>query len=82
MNLIHQKTLKKSVSFEGIGLHSGKKSKVNIRPALPNHGVAFKRVDLSKDNLITAHYTNVHETFLCTKLKNTSNVKVSSSTTK
>ena len=77
MNLIHQKTLKKSLSFEGIGLHSGKKSKVNIRPALPNHGVVFKRVDLSKDNLITAHYTNVHETFLCTKLKNSSNVKVS-----
>ena len=36
----------KSISFEGIGLHSGKNSKVTIIPGKTDQGIIFKRIDL------------------------------------
>jgi len=38
-----QKTLKKPISFEGIGLHSGKATSIVINPAPANHGIIFKK---------------------------------------
>ena len=48
MSILNQKTLKKEVKFEGVGLHTGKEVIVKILPAKPNTGIVFKRVDLKK----------------------------------
>ena len=72
-----QKTLSKKVSFEGIGLHSGKSVKIDILPAEVNKGIVFKRVDLIKNNLIKANYKNVTSAKLCTTLDNGLGAKVS-----
>ena len=77
MNEIFQKTLAKSFSFKGLGLHSGKTSSVKVLPAAANSGINFVRVDLKKDNLIAANFRNVSSTQLCTVLKNKSNAHVS-----
>ena len=42
----------KSISFEGIGLHSGKNSKVTIIPGKIDQGIIFKRIDLKSKNLV------------------------------
>jgi len=73
----YQKTLSKSTTFKGIGLHSGKNSTVKITPAKENNGLIFKRVDLKKNNLISANFRNVSSTKLCTTLENEYGVKVS-----
>ena len=77
MNEIYQKTLSTEVSFSGIGLHSGKNSIVNIIPAKENEGIVFKRVDLSKNNLVKANFNYVSSAKLCTTLENNHGVKVS-----
>ena len=74
---IYQKTISKPISFEGIGLHSGKNSKVTIIPGEVNQGIVFKRTDLQSKNIITANYKNVSSAKLCTTLENNDGVKVS-----
>ena len=46
MSLLSQKTLKKTATFSGVGLHSGKKVEMTIKPSSPNSGITFKRTDL------------------------------------
>ena len=77
MSEIYQKTLSKKVSFQGIGLHSGLNSTVNLIPAKEDEGIIFKRVDLNKNNLIKANFKNVSSAKLCTTLENNFGVKVS-----
>ena len=72
-----QKTLNQEVNFEGIGLHSGVKSKLNLKPANANEGIIFKRVDLDKNNEIHANFKNVSSAKLCTKIQNTQGASVS-----
>ena len=67
--------LKSKVS-KGIGLHSGKTSKVKSYQ-LKKTGIVFKRTDLKKNNLIKANYKNVSSARLCTTLENNYGVKVS-----
>ena len=74
---IYQKTLSNKVSFEGIGLHSGKSSKINLLPAKENSGIVFKRIDLKNKNLIKANFANVSSAKLCTTLENEYGAKVS-----
>ena len=74
---IFQKTLQDKVSFSGIGLHSGKISKINILPAKEDEGIVFKRVDLNKNNLVKANFANVSSAVLCTTLENKHGIKVS-----
>ena len=74
---LYQKTLSKNVKFDGIGLHSGKTSSVNIFPAKEDEGIVFKRVDLNKNNEIKANFKNVTSARLCTTLENNHGVKVS-----
>mgnify|MGYP001401081574 FL=1 len=74
---IYQKTLSKCVSFEGIGLHSGKSAVIKLLPAGENNGIVFKRIDLKKNNLIKANFVNVSSAKLCTTLENNKGVKVS-----
>lgn len=77
MQDLYQKTLCNKVSFEGIGLHSGKKSKIKLFPANEDHGIVFKRVDIEKNNIVKAIYKNVSSAKLCTTLENENGVKVS-----
>ena len=74
---IYQKTLSNNISFNGIGLHSGKSSTINLLPAKEDHGIIFKRVDLNNNNLIKATYANVSSARLCTTLENNQGIKVS-----
>ena len=49
-----QKTIKEIVTFNGIGLHSGQKSRITIYPGKNDQGIIFKRTDLKENNLIKA----------------------------
>ena len=77
MQEIYQKTLLNRLNFKGIGLHSGKKSNLLVKPAKEDVGIIFKRVDLEKDNLVVANYKNVTSAKLCTTLENEFGVRVS-----
>ena len=77
MSLLNQKTVKKKVSFTGIGLHSGKQVKICVKPSEPNTGIVFKRVDLKENNLIYPNFMNVSNTSLNTTISNNHGVKVS-----
>ena len=74
---IYQKTIEHKITFNGVGLHSGKNSNVKLIPAHDNQGIVFKRVDLKNNNLIEAKFNNVSSATLCTSLKNNHGVKVS-----
>ncbi len=72
-----QQTLKNSINFKGVGLHSGKLCDLRIIPAQEDVGIVFKRIDLNKNNIIKANYKNVFSAKLCTSLKNDKGTKVS-----
>ncbi len=55
----NQKTIKKEVTFEGIGLHTGSKVKARFKPAEANAGIRFVRVDLPHKPVIKADIANV-----------------------
>ena len=63
-----QKTLKNEVSLSGIGLHTGRRIQMCLKPALPNQGIAFVRTDLPGRPEIGAHYKNIVSTQLATTL--------------
>ena len=77
MSYLTQKTIKDNISFSGISLHSGLKVKVSIKPAPPDHGIVFKRVDLKNNNLVYPNFMNVTNTSLNTTVENEFGVKVS-----
>ena len=77
MSILTQKTLSKKISLSGIGIHTGTKVNINILPANPNSGIIFKRIDLQKNNLVFANYSNVVDTTLCTTISNEYGTKVS-----
>ena len=77
MSVLNQKTIKKSVKFTGIGLHSGKEVEMTLFPAQPNTGIVFKRSDLKNNNLIYTSVFNVSSASYCTKLTNENGVTVS-----
>ena len=77
MSYLTQKTIKNNISFSGIALHSGLGVKVCIKPALPNHGIVFKRVDLNNNNIVYPNFMNVTNTSLNTTIENEFGVKVS-----
>jgi len=77
MKNINQKTLRDKIEIDGIGLHNGVKVNLSIKPAKPNSGIVFKRIDIENNNIIHANFKNVVEPILCTKLKNDSGASVS-----
>lgn len=73
-----QHTLRTSVTFKGVGLHSGKPATMTIRPAAAGYGIWFKRTDiLLGDAMIPALYDAAEQTPLCTRLVNAAGVSVS-----
>ena len=77
MSYHKQKTIKKIIEFQGVGLHSGKFANLTIRPAKPNNGIVFIRTDLKKNNTIYPSVNNVTSAVLCTTISNEFDVKVS-----
>ena len=77
MSYLTQKTINNNISFSGVALHSGVDVKVCIKPAEPNFGVVFKRIDLKNNNLIYPNFTNVTNTSLNTTVENEFGAKVS-----
>ena len=61
-----QRTVAKPVNCSGVGVHSGKKVNLTIKPAPPNHGIKFIRTDLLDCPVISAHFNMVVDTSLAT----------------
>ena len=61
-----QRTVLKPVSFSGVGVHSGKKVNLTIKPAPINHGIKFVRTDLPDKPSVSAHFNMVVDTSLAT----------------
>ena len=76
MSYVTQKTIKNNVSFSGVALHSGININICIKPAEPNHGIVFKRVDLKVNNLVYPNFMNVTNTSLNRTIENEFGVKV------
>ena len=66
--MIKQRTLKNTIRATGVGLHTGEKVYLTLRPAEPNTGIKFRRVDLDPPVVIDANPLNVGETVLSTTL--------------
>ena len=77
MSYLTQKTIKNNVLFTGVALHSGLNVNMCIKPAEPNFGIVFKRVDLKNNNLIYPNFMNVSNTSLNTTIENEFGIKVS-----
>ncbi len=66
--MIRQRTLKNIIRATGVGLHSGEKVYLTLKPAPVNTGIIFCRTDLDPVVEIPAHGLNVGQTTLCTSL--------------
>lgn len=66
--MIRQRTLKNAIRATGVGLHTGEKITLTLRPAAVNSGIVFRRVDLPKPVDIKACASNVIDTKLSTTL--------------
>jgi UDP-3-O-[3-hydroxymyristoyl] N-acetylglucosamine deacetylase len=66
--VIKQRTLKNVIRATGVGLHSGEMVYLTLRPAAPNTGIIFRRVDLDPVVELEAKAENVGETALSTTL--------------
>src|SRR6476660_8729550 len=62
--MLRQRSLKSSVSASGVGLHTGQKVRLTLRPAPPDTGVVFRRIDLASPVDIPARADLVGETRL------------------
>ena len=67
--MIRQRTLKSMVRATGVGLHTGHKVYLSLRPAAPDTGIVFRRIDLSEPVEIKAHATRVGDTRLSSCLE-------------
>jgi UDP-3-O-[3-hydroxymyristoyl] N-acetylglucosamine deacetylase len=77
MSVLSQKTIKSNISISGVGLHSGLKANLIIKPANPNTGIIFKRTDIKTNNIIIPNVYNVSSAVLCTTISNEYGVSVS-----
>ena len=77
MSVLSQKTLKEKITFDGIGLHTGKKVSMTVLPSRPNTGIVFKRIDLKNNNIVLPSVYNVSNAMLCTTISNEYGTSVS-----
>lgn len=72
-----QATIGAEARFSGVSLHSGRPVQIVIRPAKPDHGIVFKRVDLHGSPLIQASWDRVVHSELCTLIRSDAGASVS-----
>mgnify|MGYP001423944379 CR=1 FL=1 len=77
MSVLNQKTIKQNIPLNGIGLHSGIKANLVIKPAEPNSGIIFKRTDIKENNIIIPNLFNVSSAVFCTTISNEYGISVS-----
>jgi UDP-3-O-[3-hydroxymyristoyl] N-acetylglucosamine deacetylase len=61
-----QRTLKTAIDCVGVGVHSGRRVNLTMRPAAIGHGIVFRRTDLGRH--VEARFDNVIDTHMCTVL--------------
>jgi UDP-3-O-[3-hydroxymyristoyl] N-acetylglucosamine deacetylase len=66
--MLAQRTLNTAIKTTGVGLHTGARVELNLRPAAPDTGIVFHRIDLPQAVSIPAHATNVGDTRLSSTL--------------
>jgi len=71
--MLRQRTLKSIVSATGVGLHTGQKVRMSLRPAQPDTGIVFRRLDLPGAADLPARADLVGETRLCSCLESGAN---------
>lgn len=77
-NATRQRTLKQPITYVGIGLHTGKKASMIVRPAVDSQGIHFQRKDAPAGcGLISARWYNIVETRMSTVLGNEHGVTIS-----
>jgi UDP-3-O-[3-hydroxymyristoyl] N-acetylglucosamine deacetylase len=74
--MIKQRTLKNVIRATGVGLHSGEKVFMTLRPAAVNTGIVFRRIDLPSPVEVKAQAHLVGQTQLCTVLVDQNDVKI------
>jgi len=77
MSVLNQKTINQDITFNGIGLHSGLAVTMTVKPAAPNTGIIFKRIDLKENNVVVPNLFNVSSAVFCTTISNDHGVSVS-----
>ena len=77
MSILNQKTINKDIIFKGVGLHSGANVTMTVKPANPNSGILFKRIDLKENNIIVPNIFNVSSAVFCTTISNESGASIS-----
>ena len=75
--MIKQRTLKQATKVTGIGLHSGKKVTLTLRPAPANTGIIYARTDLEPAVYFPASAESIRDTQLCTCMINDDGVRIS-----
>jgi UDP-3-O-[3-hydroxymyristoyl] N-acetylglucosamine deacetylase len=65
-----QHTIKKMVSFEGIGVHKAQAVTLKLLPAKANTGIVFKRVDLPGEPYLKVDYKNTEQVPFCSRISN------------
>ncbi|WP_159655086.1 UDP-3-O-acyl-N-acetylglucosamine deacetylase [Vibrio atypicus] len=75
--MIRQRTLKEIVKTTGVGLHSGRKVTLTLRPAAANTGVIYRRTDVNPPVDFPADAMSVRDTMLCTALVNDEGIRIS-----
>jgi len=72
-----QKTIQKTTSIEGVGLHSGKTIHMTLKPAAEDHGIVFIRTDVEADKgVVPAKWDHVVDTQLCSVIANNHDVRI------
>jgi len=74
---VKQRTLKNQIQATGVGLHTGKKVTLTLRPAPDNTGIIYRRTDLEPAVDFPVDAKSVRDTMLCTCLVNENNVRIS-----
>ncbi|MEO8134922.1 MAG: UDP-3-O-acyl-N-acetylglucosamine deacetylase [Betaproteobacteria bacterium] len=67
--MLKQRTLTRKISTTGVGLHTGTKVTLTLRPAAPDTGIVFRRIDLATPVDIPARAANVTDTRLSTLIE-------------
>jgi UDP-3-O-[3-hydroxymyristoyl] N-acetylglucosamine deacetylase len=73
----YEKTIQAPISFVGIGLHTGERVKITLKPSLDTSGINFRRNDAKPGTgFIPARWYNVHDTEMSTTLMNNHGTKI------
>ena len=66
--MVKQHTIARTISLEGVGLHSGKPVKITLNPAAENTGIRFQRLDLPQQPTVTIAVDAIRQEPMCTAL--------------